>query len=73
MPLQSVLRPDGSLNSKRHRRGNHRAVFFSNASVGRIEAAISAAPGESLPQAFAFVTPRCHRVMTALERGKDFE
>jgi len=42
-----------------------------------LRAALAAAPGESLPQAFAFVAPRCHRViarvMTAIERRKDFD
>ena len=37
-----------------------------------LRAAIAAASGESLPQAFAFVAPRCRRVMagvmTAIER-----
>jgi RNA polymerase sigma-70 factor, ECF subfamily len=42
-----------------------------------LRAAIAAAPGESLPQAFAFVAPRCRRViahvMTAIEDRRDFD
>jgi len=40
-----------------------------------LRAAIAAASGESLPQAFAFVDPRCGRViagvMTAIERRRE--
>jgi len=127
MSLQSILRPDGSLNSKIHRLGNHPAASFSNPDVGHLEAAISrlppryrapfifseverlsatetaeilgiteaalearlrrawlvlraviaAAPGKFLPQAFAFVAPRCSRViasvMAAIDRRRDFD